>query len=96
MSGVGKNRAEEIIDGAGWTVEWVRDFLDQQRSWNTDIPSKLNPEFSQTELLDIFDAAFVGRQDDEVLEMWRYDATKNSDVRTGDFLGLKNIIREFW
>lgn len=56
--------------------------------------SKVNPQFTLEEALNIFDAAIKDRPGEEIPAGMRYDPYLNKDVPSRDALIIKNILWE--
>lgn len=56
--------------------------------------SKVNPQFTLEQVLDIFDGAYKDKNDDDVVEVFVYSPRKDRLVMSSSALGAKNVIRE--
>lgn len=56
--------------------------------------SKVNPQFSLEQVLDIFDGAYKDKNDEDVVVVSVYSPRKDRMVMSSSALGAKNVIRE--
>lgn len=56
--------------------------------------SRVNPQFTLEQVLDILERAFKDKNDDTIIEVFKYSPVKNKMVKTASALGAINVIRE--